>query len=169
MLYDRSTAKSTQTYGADAIPFELGRNPRRVVMTTNVNTEFGFGGVTCDLVQFKIHWHHHPKPLDIPEELSYRGNNPYFARTLEETPIAPPSGPVNEINTPRNQEPKVRYREGTRLGGGSYGEVSKAINVDSGEILAVKRVKLLEQGLQSSEFTMLKREVEGLARISHVS
>ena len=53
MLYDRSTTKSTQLYGANAIPFELGRGPRRVVVTQNFNKEFGFGGVTCDLVQFK--------------------------------------------------------------------------------------------------------------------
>ena len=169
MLYDRSFTKSTQLYGADAIPFEPGRYPRRVVVTNTVNKAFGFGGVACNLVQFKIHWHHDPDQYDIQNKLGYREDNPYFARTLDETPIVPPSGPIAEINTPRNQEPKVRYKEGMRLGGGSYGEVLKATNVDSGEILAVKRVKLPEQGLQSSAYTMLKREVEALARISHVS
>jgi len=45
MLYDRSTTKSTHFYGANAIPFELRRNPRQVIMTNAVNKEFGFGGV----------------------------------------------------------------------------------------------------------------------------
>lgn len=167
MLYDRSTAKSTQLYGADTIPFELGRDPRRVVVTNKVNKAFGFGGATCDLVRFKIHWHdHYPNALNIQEQLSYREDNPYFARTLDETP---PSGPVIKINTPGNQEPKIRYTGGICLGGGSYGQVWSAANVDSGELLAVKRVKMPEQGLQSSAYTMLKREVEALARISHVS
>src|ERR1700722_18624130 len=126
MLYDRSTTKSTQMYGVNAIPFELRRNPRRVVVIKNVNEEFGFGGVTCDLVQFRIHWHHDPSRLDIQKQLSYREDNPNFARTLDETPIVPPSGPITKTNTPRNQEPKIRYKEGTCLGSGSYGDVWKA-------------------------------------------
>ena len=55
------------------------------------------------------------------------------------------------------------------LGSGSYGQVWRVANVDSGEFLAVKRVELPGQGLQSSAYTMLKREVEALARVSHVS
>ncbi|OCK99672.1 kinase-like protein [Cenococcum geophilum 1.58] len=168
MLYDRSITKSTQPYGANAIPFELERNPRRIVVTETVNQAFGFGGITCDLVQFRIHWHHDPNQLNIQERLSHREDHPCFARTLDETPIVPPSGPVTE-NTPRNQEPKIRYMRGIRLGGGSYGQVWRITNVDSGEILAVKRVKLPEQGLQSSAYTMLKREVEALARVSHAN
>lgn len=168
MLYDRSTAKSTQLYGANAVPFELERDPRRVVVTQSFNKEFGFGGITCDFVRFRIHWHHRSDPLDIQERLSYREDNPYFARTLDETPIVPPSGLVTEINTRGNQEPKIRHRGKWPLGSGSYGQVWKVANVDSGEFLAVKRVKLPKQ-LQSSAYIMLKREVEALARASHVS
>jgi len=169
MLYDRSTAKSTQLYGANAIPFELERDPRRVVVTQNFNKEFGFGGITCDFVQFRIHWHRCPNPLDMQERLSYREDNPRFARTLDETPIVPPSGLVTEINTRGNREPKIRHMGKWPLGSGSYGQVWRVANVDSGEFLAVKRVELPGQGLQSSAYTMLKREVEALARVSHVS
>jgi len=58
LLYDRSTSRSTQTIGENAMPFDEGRLERYVVvakMENGINNEFGFGGTRCDLIRFKIH------------------------------------------------------------------------------------------------------------------
>lgn len=44
-----------------------------------------------------------------------------------------------------------------------------ALDIDSGGLVAVKQVRWPEHGPQSHHYTMLKREVEALASMSHVS
>lgn len=61
MLLDCSRAASTQVRGNKAVPFECGRSPRRVMVTYNNNTEFGIGGINCDLFTFSIFWHNDPR------------------------------------------------------------------------------------------------------------
>jgi len=53
---------------------------------------------------------------------------------------------------------KIRYYKKEELGKGSFGEVHKAVDVDSGEFFALKLVKWPD--LQSREYTALKRDVE---------
>lgn len=62
------------------------------------------------------------------------------------------------------------------LGSGQYGKVHKAINVDSGKLMAVEIIKrpvnAKKQQLEHWERSIhyaLKREVENLANITHVS
>lgn len=167
MLYDRSTTLSTQTYGEHAVPFEPGRCPRRVVVSSELNEQFGFGGAAHDLFQFKIHWHE--AAPDMGERINYREDNPQFARTVDETPTILPSQRTTRIHTPGNGELKIRYKDGKVLGCGTFGVVCKAVNVDTGEIWALKRIKWPEYGLHPSAYTSMKREVETLYRISHVS
>lgn len=45
MLQDRSSSQSTQTFGSTAERLELGRTPRRVLVTNQINRQFGFGGL----------------------------------------------------------------------------------------------------------------------------
>jgi serine/threonine protein kinase len=70
----------------------------------------------------------------------------------------------------------VRYVKvvGGKLGSGQFGTVHKAIDVDSGKVMAVK---ILEQPTRKSKqeewrmsiYYALKREVETLSNISYVS
>ncbi|EEP79879.1 predicted protein [Uncinocarpus reesii 1704] len=162
MLYDRSTSHSTQVCGTGSTPFKLG-HPRRVVVDNRTNLEFGFGGVACNLAHFHLIWH--ARNFSIEEQINCREDKPCLARTVDETPTVVPSQRVTRIHTPGNQHPEIRYTLRVQLGKGSFGEVWRVANIDSGEHLAVKMVEW--PALQSHNYILLKREVETLARISH--
>ncbi|KAL5370727.1 hypothetical protein PMIN02_013079, partial [Paraphaeosphaeria minitans] len=51
-----------------------------------------------------------------------------------------------------------------QLGAGSFGVVYRAVDVDSGKLIAVKIVKQVD-----SQALQLKREVELLSQLDHVS
>lgn len=55
--------------------------------------------------------------------------------------------------------------DGVPLGAGAFGEVWKALDIDTGRVMAAKVMK--KSGGELWE--MLKREVQILSRISHVS
>lgn len=166
MLQDRSSNKSTQFLGNTAMPFELGRTHRRVVVDENVNVQFGFGGVGCDLYRFRIVWHDRNK-LMANLCINYREDNPRQTRTvLDEPPTIAPSRRTTRVHTPGNPE-RIRYSKRVKLGSGAFGEVWKVANVDSGDYLAVKLVERPDP--LSHNHVLLKREVETLSRISHVS
>ncbi|KAH8726005.1 kinase-like domain-containing protein [Phaeosphaeriaceae sp. PMI808] len=153
LLYDRSISRSTQTFGPKALPFELGRPTRRVVVTRDVNDQFGFGGVGCNLFRFKIIWHRNS--INFQERIAHRIDRPRFTRTANETPTGLPP------------EQSIRYYKKGEIGSGSFGQVFKAVDIDSGMIFALKLLKWPAQRDQSREFAMLKREVETFARTSH--
>ncbi|WEW61462.1 hypothetical protein PRK78_006952 [Emydomyces testavorans] len=162
MLYDRSTAASTQVFGESATPFEPELTPRRVVVDHKTNLEFGIGGVDCNAVQFCIVWHR--RDYSIGEKPSIRPDNPWTARTVDETPTINPTRRVTRIRTTKNKT-KIRYLNRGKIGQGSFGEVVKAMNIDSGELFAVKQVEW--PALQSHRYISLKQEVETVSRMSH--
>ena len=172
-LYDRSSSWTTQTFGENAVPFERDRVPRRVVMAKKkANNYFGFGGVGCNLFQFQIYWHE--RPSNLQEQIVSREDHPRFTRTInDQIPTALASKRTTRIHTPAihtpgNQGPaKIRYYTKEKLGKGSFGEVWKAVDADSGKLFALKLVEWPKQGIQSHGYTMLKREVEIFARMSH--
>lgn len=165
MLYDRSFASSTQVFGANAIPFERERDERKILVQKELNTIIGIGGERRDLVQFELVWHRDPtqtaKTIKNYDALPCgRVENPRLARTV--------------LHTPGQRKLKMRYVKGEMLGSGQFGEVRKAIDVDSGKFMAVKilerptRVSKQEDWRKSVYYT-LKREVETLSEIDHVS
>ena len=166
MLYDRSNSMSTQVFGMSATPFEPGRT-RRVVVRDKLNTEIGMGGASQSLLRFALVWH--CDTIDVEEQLKNRVDNPRLARTVDETPTVLPSQRLTRIHTPGNREPKIRYAKLVELGRGEFGEVWKAVDVDSGKIFAVKMIKQPTLGFQAEAWVLLKREVETLSQISHVS
>lgn len=182
ILWDQSSNGSTQTFGQNAmkIPSRLERPDRWVVVAKKVNNIFGFGGSHCDLFEFMIHWH---EPVnDLKERISYREDHPKYTRTLDdETATVITSKPATRIHTPikytpgtftpgvQGQAKKIRYYTKKRIGKGSFGEVWKAVDVDTGEVFALKLIPWPKLGPQSQQYTLLKREVEISASLSHVS
>jgi hypothetical protein len=165
MLHDRSTNQTTQFFGNNAVPFEPGRI-RRVVVTKHVNTSFCMGGAG-DRVMFQICWHSDPAAL--PERLAERDRyglqeNPHLARTVIEMGMAVPTGVETRIHTPGPSQPMVRWDNQGFLGGGELGNVYDGLNLDSGKRMAVKVIN----GTKTTP-ARLKREVEILSRIKHVS
>ncbi len=173
MLYDRSHGCTTQVFGENATPFEHGRI-RKVLVQQDLNTIIGMGGEGRDLVQFELEWHQDPtrtaESIKNYDALPCgRVENPRFARTVDEAPTDLPSRRETRPHTPTQL--KMRYVPvGPPLGSGQFGTVYKAIDVDSGKFMAVKIVERPEKISQQEAWRkLLKREVEILCNISHVS
>ena len=178
MLYDRSHGLTTQVSGTDATPFEHGRR-RQIVVRHLLNDILGMGGRTQDAVQFQLMWkQNHQQATDIIREREALANelveNPRLARTTDDLETVLPSQMQTRIHTPGPRQLEIRYTKLDQLGAGHFGVVHKVINVDTGEFLAVKIFEKPEQaskeaGWRQSLYYALKREVETLSQISHVS
>lgn len=168
MLHDRSNNNTTQLHGDTALPFEGGRIPRRVIIDPTVNLLLGFGGASCDMNKFRVVWHLR-EHLNVPNIISYREDNPRLARTVldEGAPTVAPSGRVTRIHTPAsNNRVQIRYSTRKFLGSGGFGKVHSVVDVDTGNLLAMKTVRCPPP--DSDEYILLKREVHTLSKISHV-
>ncbi|KAF2258233.1 kinase-like protein [Lojkania enalia] len=178
MLYDRSFPSSTQVFGENATPFQRERDQRKVLVQKDLNAIIGMGGERRDLVQFELEWHQDPtqtaKAIKDYDALPCgRVENPRLARTVDEAQTDLPSRRETRPHTPGQRQLKMRYLTvGPKLGSGQFGTVHKAIDVDSGKLMAVKilvrptRASEQEDWRQSLYYA-LKREVETLSEISH--
>lgn len=178
VLYDRSHGQSTQVFGEHATPFELDRN-RRVVVGKGINTKFGMGGERQNLIEFELIWHQ--DIMKTTEKTKNQGNFPYrgvenpsFARTGEKSALArtedvdPDNDRLTRVHLEGKPPPKMRYIKQDLLGGGNYGKVYRAIDVDSAKFMAVKILQASTKN-EAAMHDIVKREVETLSRIKHVS
>ncbi|KAJ4209919.1 hypothetical protein NW767_000198 [Fusarium falciforme] len=157
MLQDRSLDNSTQLFGPAAMPFKPGHPHRRVLVDQNINLLFGIGGAACDLYQFEIHWHGRYESM-VRQCIDTRLGNPSHARTISYEP------PTSVSCLPFG---RIRYSKRERLRSGTFGEVWKVANADTGAQLAVKRIKTPRS--DSYQSFSLKREVDMLSRVSHTN
>lgn len=188
MLFDRSSAQTTQVYRADTpsatvTPFEHGRPlPRKVVVMEDLNEIIGMGGTGRNLVQFKMEWHQDlgqttekiKKQEGMPQHYKQEvADAPRLAHTLsQELDTVPPSRMETRPHNP--SQLRMRYQRQTKLGGGTFGIVYKALDLDSGRFMAAKMLKRPEHPKEAEQFQLSlhysrKREVETLSKISHVS
>lgn len=171
MFYDRSHSQTSQVSGDNATPFEYGRL-RKVVVQEKINTIIGMGGVGRNLVQFELEWHCSLEEMTTrvkDRETVLLEENPRFARTIDEIDTALPSRSRTRIHTPGHRPPRMRYIKAILLGKGQFGTVYKAVNVDTGKLMAVKMMQRPTKTGSQEEWMKLRREVEILSRVSHVS
>ncbi|KAF2022282.1 kinase-like protein [Aaosphaeria arxii CBS 175.79] len=174
MLSDRSSTGSTQVFGNDALPFERERHQRRILVQANLNTRIGIGGVRHDLIQFELMWHQDPMQITTIIKQNHIilrsvATNPRVARTEDEPPTELPSQRETRLHTPGQLPAIMRYvTVGHKLGEGAFGTVHQAIDVDSGNIMAVKVIKR-PKGLQQQAHwkNLLRREIEILSQLNH--
>ena len=101
--------------------------------------------------------------------------SPRRARTIDDLPIILPSEQETRAHTPGLMQQKLRYEPiGDALGSGQFGTVYKCIGVDAGKLMAVKVLEPSPGTSNPEEWNRslhyaLKREVETLSKISHVS
>jgi len=180
MFYDRSHGCTTQVFGKNAMPFEYQRT-RKVLVQKGLNNIIGMGGERCNLYQFELKWHHDPiergnaiENYDAQQPSWGQEENTRLAQTMGEAPTDLPSRRNTRPHTPGSTL-RMRYlKVGNKLGSGQFGSVYKAIDVDSGRLMAIK---ILEQPVRASQqkdwkislLYAMKREVEILSNISHVS
>ncbi|KAJ7890536.1 Pkinase-domain-containing protein [Mycena olivaceomarginata] len=64
-------------------------------------------------------------------------------------------------------KPPTHFQLGNCIGRGQFGSVYRALNLNTGQMVAVKRLRL--EGLKEDEVTTLMREVDLVKRLSHPS
>ncbi len=174
MFYDRSYNLSTQVFGENKTPFEYGR-PRKVVVRNDCNTKIGMGGEQRKLVRFELMWH--SGPMHAMEKVKDRQRgalevNPRLARTIDEADTDTAlTRMATRPHTSGPGQPTIRYLTlGENLGSGAFGNVEKVLDTDTGRLMALKLVKRPSREAEEMALSnMLKREVENLSRLSHVS
>ena len=191
MLRDRSSRGTSRIWegNAPSKPFETERQ-RQIVVTGSLNRFIGMGGTAQKpAVRFELVWHG-----NIAERLESQfgklfgqEDHPELARTYDDlAPTAQPSMPATRIHTPARKRLSLRFVETMSIGKGSFGEVSQAIDIDSGALIAVKTIKVLRtvwklpNGREKIEsearwrerwrgsWYNIKREIENLSRLHHV-
>lgn len=162
LLYDRSCFQNTQVDGPDTFPFQSERVPRRVLVNRTINTILRFGNPDASLFKFRIVWHSEPPraALDLPSV----PENPRMMRTQELRPKGPQTENSLHNHVQVEESHPLRYFEGDKVGSGLFGSVYKAVDVDSGRLLAVKKIVPEE-----SEAQYIRREIDILKATSHVS
>ena len=181
MFYDRSHSQTCQVFGSDATPFEYDR-PRKVVVQHNLNTHIGMGGESRNLIEFRLEWHF--KPFEAMELIKQRGkaalgfdNNPGLTRTIDDVmDDADTVAPSRRETRPRTagfQPKRLRWAEILKLGSGQYGVVSKAVDADTGRLMAAKILKRPrdydDRQWRAQLLTNFRREVDILSAINYAS
>ncbi|KAI0448492.1 kinase-like domain-containing protein [Xylaria acuta] len=170
MFYDRSHTQTSQVYGETAFPFEYGR-PRKVVVFGGINDIIGIGGVSRDLIQFRLKWYQ--DPIETTEKAKERRGfaleeNTHLAETIDESETAPVSQRETRLHTAGARQLPIRWAQMGCLGSGSYGDVYKAIDLDHGKLMAVKRLKVSKTGVSSERLkTAWLREAKILSTMNH--
>ncbi|KIX91998.1 uncharacterized protein Z520_12269 [Fonsecaea multimorphosa CBS 102226] len=176
MFYDRSNGCTSHVFGTKVVPFEFGR-ARRVVVDDELNNIIGMGGERCDLILFEIKWRPDPSGRantikQYGAECGTRIEHARTARTEDAAPTEPPPHRGIRLHTPRSLALKMRYVNKERLGQGSFGEVHKAIDIDSGKLMAVKVLKRPptfpeQENWREAVILGVNREIKILSSVTH--
>ncbi|KDN40353.1 hypothetical protein K437DRAFT_270014 [Tilletiaria anomala UBC 951] len=101
-------------------------------------------------------------------------NNTQASFATGEDSSTPPSrsggtapGPKHKLFVPVPGEPPIVYQFGNRIGKGQFGSVYRALNMNTGQMVAVKSINL--EGRSEEEVTQLMHEVVLLKSLSHPS
>jgi mitogen-activated protein kinase kinase kinase len=69
---------------------------------------------------------------------------------------------------PRVQQEGIHWRRGVEIGSGSFGKVYQAQNVKTGELMAVKQVKIkMDSEERKAQVKQLEREIAAMALLTH--
>jgi hypothetical protein len=135
---------------------------------SGLNSIIGMGGKNRDIVQSKLIWHH--SPLRAKDTVQFRlttnlEENRRFAKTIDEAATVMPSTRATRIHTPATLQ--IRYSRGVEIRSGQFSTVYKAVNLDTGRLIAVKIIRRCATK-SAPEWIVSKHEVEILSRICHV-
>lgn len=173
-LWDQTTIKGTRVIGVNSFPFQPGLE-RKVVFWPGCNTKFEICGAKQKRYEFCLDWIKETD-TDIVEAIRpwldpamAAMEDPKVARTVvddgDET-FAPSHWP-SKIHT--TSPVKLRFIQRKQLGSGSYGDVYRAIDIDTGKVVAVKRQQRPKEGWPQEMWTQLMLEVNIMNKIQHVS
>ncbi|KAI1954028.1 hypothetical protein LOZ57_000372 [Ophidiomyces ophidiicola] len=157
MLRDHSVDQSTHVFGRDSIPFRSGSS-RQIAVIHGLNSKIGLGGEAPGAVQFEMLWH------DYAAETIAK----VLARGLR-VGHAPRHVDIPSTNQ-GDRRRRIRHVKIGALGAGACGQVFKAIDVDTGRMMAVKQAgdkSKMEPQLWRFQYDLLLREAKALATLEH--
>lgn len=136
LLIDHSNKGYTEPYSPNQFELTISfpKESRSILLARGINSHVAFG--KDRYYEFQIVWESDGL-YDFPNK-----NDPYS--------VGPPS------------HRRKRYLKGDWLGGGAYGTVWRALDVNSGELIAVKSF----HHLKGKNLEFAKREVENLVKIN---
>lgn len=173
LLRDNSIDKTTQFFGPDAIPFQDGR-PRRIVVVKGINSKFAIGGTGAGSMQFELIWHGYAE--ETMTKIIAKGWK--GARRPHSCPIQNLKSrlaschPKGSTLTSQVRMPEIRHMKIKSIGSGASAEVFKSVDVDTGELLAVKQFKAEATTVENERWVrrqFMQREVDTLRQLRHVS
>lgn len=178
MFFDRSHGCTSQVSGTKSEPFEQGRI-RKVLVQDGFNTVIALGEGS-GLYEFELEWHQDPietaKLIELHSAVpGGRVMNPRVADTVPPTPNFSQFQLQKRSQNNEQQPFKIRFvKSSPELGSGSFGRVYRAVDVDTGKVMAVKilikpTIASNQEEWGKSESNALKREVDYLSQIQHVS
>ncbi|EEP78452.1 predicted protein [Uncinocarpus reesii 1704] len=171
MLRDSSIDHSTHVFGKDAVRYQHGRE-RRIVVAHGLNTMFGIGSGRAGTVQFVLLWHG-----DAEETMAK-----VMARKREKASkygdryrFPSPDGKLmfSSVRRSEGQARTIRFVKTKNLGSGQFGEVFKALDVDTGKLMAVKQLKTgkvateAERLKKLQQYQLLEREMHAIRQARH--
>jgi len=180
MLYDQSPQHNTRVSSLDEWgSFQNERSPRRVLVYPGFNNAISMGGVHHNLIEFSLEWIKNEgeikeavkKHRDAAETLII---NPRKARTRDPTITTLPSTKMTPLSPDQAfQRPSVTplryYRQSSKLlGAGAFGTVWRAIDVDTGRIMAMKEIPRKSGSQAQVDVNRVHQEVELMRRAKHV-
>ncbi|KAG5917916.1 hypothetical protein E4U42_007070 [Claviceps africana] len=164
MLHDRSVKGTTHVSGSgNFMSFQQGR-PRIIVVCKEFNDIVRLGVFEETCVKFQLSWPNSPVQSEAiirnrQVSTSKFKESPQDVRTNSGPETVLPSGYMQtRIHTPGSKQFPLRYHRLNDLAKGGFGTVYKAVNVDTGKLLAVKCLPIRGAG----SYHLLKREVETL-------
>ncbi|KAI9661288.1 MAG: hypothetical protein M1821_009615 [Bathelium mastoideum] len=179
IFIDRTDVSRLQVFGQkaqDGAPF-LDDHPRRVLVQIDFNTVICMGSERQGRIEFELVWPQQPaQTMDAIKKhnmtAATQAINPRQAQTVDDADTILPLQRQTRIHTSGASNPSIRYVTlGDPMGEGTFGKVYKAINVDTGKFLAVKRFKTAQGNANMGAYIYktIKREVETIARCSHMT
>ena len=174
MFYDRSHGHSTRISGADNHSFEDARSSRKILVYPGGKQKISMGGIKGDLIQFSLEWLMHEdqiKAIARKHRDAEKGSitNPRKARTRDLTDTVLPSAemaPDQAFKQP--DQLRLRYVKRDLLGVGSFGKVWRAINVDSGRVMAMKQIDWVPGSQEQNHVARIRTEVNLMRLAKHV-
>lgn len=171
---------STGFHGRNDQTFDPQESCRRVVITPFVNTQLGMGRISRNLLRFELVWQRTSSSKDnnrLPGSV-YNIIDPRTAQALQnqtnvgislEMPVAirndRNADRAEEISVPStSRSRRIRPSRFSPIGQGISEKVSKAVHVDTGRLMAVKKIRI-----KDSEHDRWQAEVKSLSNLNHVS
>lgn len=192
MIHDvsNSMGPTMKFIGQNAKSFEPNRRPWQVAVTPSVNTELAMGGPNRDSYLFELIWHHTSKAEQygklhgsVYNILDPRAADTlYLASIVDVTMVsdfissrAAVTAQQTRVTSRLHTVPsspntgKIRFDVINGLGSGTFGAVTKAVDVDTGRLIAIKKIRIKKNGNAPARNDVWVAEVNSLSNLVHVS